>query len=132
MPAKVEIVTTLQHMIADFSELEHAPGYKAIGRLELALAEAFEASQLIVHVLSGDLKASGTPHTSFTGSEWSGGIDYARHPGIFELALGDQPSIMHPEGQHGAFLNEAVDPFVEKVHGIVEDIFRDAFGPGHL
>lgn len=117
-------------MIADFSELEHAPGFKAIGKLEQTLADAYEASQAIVHVITGDLKASGVPHTSFSGSEWSGGIEYARKPGIFELALGNAPSLNHPEGQHSAFLEEAVDPFAAKVGEIVEDIFRDAFGPG--
>jgi hypothetical protein len=130
MPAKVEIVTTLQHMIADFSELEKAPGFKAIGKLEQVLADAYEASQAIVHVITGDLKMSGVPHTSYSGSEWSGGIDYARHPGIFELALGNTPSIDHPEGQHGAFLEEAVEPFSHKIGDIVEEIFQEAMGHG--
>jgi hypothetical protein len=130
MPAKVEIVTTLQQMIASFAELEHAPGFQAIGRLEAELAGAFEASQEVVHVITGDLRLSGTPHTTYDGTTWSGGIDYDRNPGIFELARGDEPTVNHPEGGHADFLNAAVDPFVANVDNIVNEIFNQAFGPG--
>jgi len=34
----------------------------------------------------GYLKASGHPESHFDGEEWTGEIDFARHPGIFELA----------------------------------------------
>jgi hypothetical protein len=128
MPTNIQMVTTLQNMIAAFGELEHSPGFQDIGRLEQCLADAFEGSQEAVHVLRGGLKASGVPHTSYAGSTWEGGIDYAGNPGIFELARGDDPSLNHPEGAHADFLTKAVEPYAEKVGLIVDEIFERAMG----
>lgn len=128
MPEKVEIVTTLQQMVADFTELEKRPGYKEFTRLEERLARAFEASQGVVHVLSGGLRTSGIPHSSYDGDVWTGGIDYARNPGIFELALGDEPSLNHPEGEHGAYLTTAVDPYANQIGEVIDEMMTDCLG----
>lgn len=72
-------------------------------RFESILATAYAATQARVHVITGGLKASGHPTSEFDGHKWEGVIHYIRHPGIFELARGDHPTLNHPEGGHYFF-----------------------------
>lgn len=70
---------------------------------ERALVDGFIATEARVHVITGALKASGHINSSWDGNQWDGEIDFARYPGIFELARGDSPSMYHPEGDHYFF-----------------------------
>jgi hypothetical protein len=56
-----------------------------------------------VHIITGYLLGSGHPESEFSAGEWKGEIDFARYPGIYELALGNTPSKYHPEGGHFFF-----------------------------
>jgi hypothetical protein len=96
-------VAGLDKMLEGFEGLILPPDYQTIGKFEATLAETFVAVDAKVHVLTGALKASGTTHTDYDGSTWSGSIEFAEHPGIFELARGDEPSLNHPEGGHAFF-----------------------------
>lgn len=71
--------------------------------LERILLENFAQTQADVHVITGYLKASGHPSSSYDGDVWEGTIHYVRKPGIFELARRDTPTLNHPEGGHGFF-----------------------------
>lgn len=74
-----------------------------VENFEAILLSSFLATQGHVHVITGKLKASGHPDSSFDGEVWSGSLLYDRHPGIFELARGDTPTLNHPEGGHFFF-----------------------------
>lgn len=117
----------LDKMTGDFEKLTHPPGFEAIGRFEKTLAEAFVAVKAHVHVLTGGLLASGVTATSFDGGIWHGQIDFARDPGIFELARGDKPSAMHPDGGH--FFFDAAEPFEDEWKRDMLLYFEDALGP---
>lgn len=117
-------VVGLDAMQKSFGDLENL-GFKAIGRFEKTFAATFTAVENKVHVLTGDLKASGLPRTHFDGDTWTGEIDYDRYPGIFELARGDSPTLNHPEGGHNFF--DAVDAFIAQYDDDVDAVFRDAF-----
>jgi len=96
-------------VIRELDRLARGPGAgETTFRLEAILVSAFAATQERVHVMTGVLKASGHPTSGFDGETWTGEIGFARHPGIFELARGDQPTLNHPEGGH-YFLGPAYD-----------------------
>ena len=96
---------------------------------EGVLLESYTATQTRVHVITGALKASGHPDSSFDGETWSGTLDYARHPGIFELARGDSPTANHPEGGHFFFDPPEGSEYFRRAY---EDVFYDWLGAtGH-
>ncbi len=105
MTIKVSMdITDAEH---ELDRLAAGPGSSGTLALESVLARSFAHSQEAVHVLSGGLKASGHPESEYDGDTWSGTLVYDRHPGIFELARGDSPTLNHPEGGHGSFLFDA-------------------------
>lgn len=86
-------------------ELDRLAGgpHSVVPEFESILLGSFAAVEAKVHVLSGQLKASGHPSSTFDGDTWSGTLSFARHPGIFELARHDHPTLNHPEGGHFFF-----------------------------
>lgn len=89
-----------EEAIAELDRLAKGP---ELGGMEGALASGYMTTSQRVHVLTGRLKESGHPISSFSDGTWEGIISYARHPGIFELARGDSPTMNHPEGGHFFF-----------------------------
>jgi hypothetical protein len=88
----------------ELERLSHGPGMRTIAAMEAALLKGYTITEGRVHVITGALKASGHPQSSFTGDIWDGEIDFARYPGIFELARGDSPTRYHPApGRHYFF-----------------------------
>lgn len=118
-------VTGLTEMEKPFAKLAKGPTWKDTGRLEKTFAAAYAAVSDGVHVITGKLKGSGVPRTGFDGETWWGEMEYDRYPGIFELARGDQPTLNHPEGEHGFFDN--VTPFLGQFERNVDAFFRAAF-----
>ena len=72
----------------ELERLQHPP----FAQLEAVLAVTFAITEARVHVLSGELKASGRPLSSLDGDEWSGTLEFDRYPGIYELARGNRPT----------------------------------------
>jgi hypothetical protein len=96
-------------VIHELDRLARGPGAgPTTFRLEAIMLGAFTATQERVHVITGVLKGSGHPSSAFDGETWTGEIGYVRHPGIFELARGNRPTVNHPEGEH-YFLGPAYD-----------------------
>ncbi len=87
----------------ELGRLMSGPGGHTVMRMESVLMGAFATTELRVHVITGQLLASGHPSSSFDGDVWSGSMAFARHPGIFELWRGDRPTRDHPEGRHYFF-----------------------------
>lgn len=96
-------ITGLSRIIENLERMGDKPDFKSLARFETALAVVFAAVEERVHVITGKLLASGFTTSSFDGSEWAGTIEYAYHPGIFELARGNEPTKNHPEGEHNFF-----------------------------
>lgn len=118
-------VVGLDAMQYAFAKGAQPISFKEIFNFEKTFAEAFAATKEAVHVDTGFLQASGIPSTHFDGDEWEGEIDYARYPGIFELARGDKPTKFHPEGGH--FFFNAVEPFIPQLDDDVDSVFRAIF-----
>jgi hypothetical protein len=96
---------------------------------ESVLLGSFVATEIHVHVITGKLKASGAPDSSFDGATWRGTISYARYPGIFELARGNMPTANHPEGSHFFFEPPEGSDTYRKAY---EDVFYSWLGAtGH-
>jgi hypothetical protein len=113
-------------------ELDHLAGGPAGGTvlaMESALAAGFITTEARVHVITGYLKASGHPSSSFDGERWEGEIDFAGHPGIFELARGNEPTLNHPEGGH-YFFDPGGPDFERAVRQAVWDFVTNGAG-GH-
>jgi hypothetical protein len=83
----------LSEIIEDLRRIGQAPSPETTAKLDAALAATFADTQARTHVLTGELKASGTASSEAYGDEWSGEITYGG-PGveqaIFEMALNDQ------------------------------------------
>lgn len=91
----------MRDVIRELDRLAHGPGGDGTTfRFESIWLRGFAATQAKVHVLTGVLKSTGHPTTTYEGDRWSGEVDYTRHPGIFELARGNKPTLNHPEGGH--------------------------------
>jgi hypothetical protein len=91
-------------VIHELDRLAAGPGHDGTTfRLEGIMLANFQQTQQVVHVITGHLKAEGHPSSSFDGDVWEGTISYPRHPGIFELARGNKPTLNHPEGGHYFF-----------------------------
>lgn len=85
----------------ELDRLARGPDAQTIAHMEAALLLGYTLAEAKVHVITGALKASGHPQSSFDKATWSGEIDFARYPGIFELARGDAPTRHHPyPGEH--------------------------------
>lgn len=117
----------MEAVLHELDRLARGPGADGTTfRLESILMTGYAATQERVHVLTGHLKGSGHPESSFDGAVWTGTVSYDRHPGIFELARGDHPTHNHPEGGHYFFepmyrdtprqYEEAVMHFLEGGH----------------
>jgi hypothetical protein len=87
----------------ELDRLAKGPAGTTILEMEAALVTGYTLTEARVHVITGFLKASGHPSSSFDGEQWTGELDYVRYPGIFELARGDTPTLHHPEGGHYFF-----------------------------
>lgn len=87
----------------ELDRLAEGPSMGTIMAMEGALAAGTSVTEARAHVITGYLKASVHPSSSFTGDTWEGTIEAARHPGIFELARGNMPTQNHPEGGHYFF-----------------------------
>jgi len=87
----------------ELDRLAAGPAGETVVAMESALMNGFIVTEARVHVITGFLKASGHPSSSFDGQQWEGEIDFARYPGIFELARGNMPTKNHPEGGHYFF-----------------------------
>ncbi len=111
----------------ELTRLEAGPVGIAVAQMEAALAAGFIETETKVHVITGALRASGVPRSNFTGEEWEGEIDYARYPGIFELARGDMPTHFHPDGGH-YFLNPGGETFERGVRQAVWNFVTDGEG----
>lgn len=104
----------------ELDRLARGPAGETIAEMEAALVAGYVATEARVHRITGFLQASGHPTSSFDGDRWDGEIDYARHPGIFELARGDAPTAHHPEGGH-YFFSESGPEFERRVRQAVWD-----------
>jgi hypothetical protein len=88
----------------ELDRLAAGPDLRTIAAMEAALLVGFSMTEAKVHVITGALKASGHPASSFDKFTWSGEIDFARDPGIYELARGDSSTRYHPSpGGHYFF-----------------------------
>jgi hypothetical protein len=100
---------------AELDRLARGPDARTIAAMEAALLLGYALTEAKVHVITGALKASGHPASSFDKFTWSGEIDFARDPGIFELARGDAPTRFHPfPGEH-YFMNPGGHEFEKGV-----------------
>lgn len=105
----------------ELDRLARGPGPRIIAHMEAALMLGYAITEGRVHVITGDLLASGHPQSSFDRYTWSGEIDYDRDPGIFELARGDAPTRHHPApGRHYLF-----DPAGHEFEAGVRQAFWD-------
>lgn len=100
--SRVTVTMDATEVIRELDRLSSLPGPET-RRFESILASSFTETQAAVHVITGQLKASGRPSSQSSDGSWTGTISYARHPGIFELARGNTPTMNHPEGGHGFF-----------------------------
>lgn len=100
----VSVTMDASAVIRELDRLSRGPGAGGTTfALERILLQNFAQTQAQVHVMTGVLKGSGHPSSSFDGDVWEGTISYARHPGIFELARGNRATVNHPEGGHYFF-----------------------------
>jgi hypothetical protein len=105
---------------AELDRLAKGPAGETVLRMEAALLAGYSASEAKVHVITGYLKSTLHPQSSFSGDTWSGTIAAARRPGIFELARGNRPTKYHPGGQH-YFLGPGGQDFERAVREAVWD-----------
>lgn len=111
----------------ELDRLVAGPGPAHIGAMEAALAAGTAASITRAHVITGYLKSSIHPDSSFTGDTWEGTIEAARYPGIYELARGNHPTKYHPEGGH-YFFDDGGPEFERAVRQAVWDWVTDDDG----
>lgn len=111
----------------ELDRLAAGPAGSTLLEMEAALASAYMVTEARVHVITGHLKASGHPSSSFDGEEWTGEIDFARYPGIYELARGNRPTRNHPEGGH-YFFDPGGPDFERAVRQAVWDFVTDDAG----
>lgn len=119
----------------ELDRLAVGPVGETVLAMEAALMAGYVTTEARVHVITGYLKASGHPSSSFDGEQWEGEIDFARYPGIYELARGNSPTLNHPEGGH-YFFDPGGPDFEHAVRQAVWDFITDGRGgeapPGDL
>jgi hypothetical protein len=109
----------------ELDRLAKGPDAKTLAAMEAALLLGYSMTEAKVHVITGALKASGHPQSSFDRFTWTGEIDFARIPGIYELARGDSPTKHHPSpGQH-YFMNPGGHEFEKGVRQAFWDWVTD-------
>jgi len=111
----------------ELDRLARGPDMDTIARMESALLEGFTITEARVHVITGELKASGHPSSHHDQFTWEGTIAFAGHPGIFELARGNTPTEHHPMGGH-YFFDPGGPIFEKKVRQAVWDWVTDHRG----
>ena len=88
----------------ELDRLARGPGVRTIQEMEAALLMGFTITEHRVHVVTGELLASGHPQSDRDEYTWTGVMNFARYPGIFELARGDAATGHHPyPGRHYFF-----------------------------
>lgn len=107
----IRIVVDDREVMAELDRLSKGPDQMPF---EAALAQGYMTVANNVHVITARLKGSGFPHSSAEDDSWEGTISFARHPGIFELARGDSPTLNHPEGGH-YFFDPGGEEYVDEV-----------------
>ena len=75
----------------ELERLRHPP----FAALEGVLATTFAITEARVHVETGKLLASGHPASETAGDVWTGNIEFAGDPGIYELARGPKMTKHH-------------------------------------
>lgn len=108
----------------ELDRLARGPDARTISAMERALLEGYTISEARVHVITGELKASGRPESSFDLRVWSGSIEFDRHPGVFELARDNKSTRYHPEGGH-YFLDPGGPVFERGVRQAIWDWVTD-------
>lgn len=96
--------------------------------MEAALALGYGITEVRVHVITGYLKSSGHPESEYDGDTWSGVINFARYPGIYELARGDAPTKYHPAPGRHYFFDPGGHEFEKGVRQAVWDWVTDDTG----
>jgi len=122
----VYVTVDLDGASDELDRLARGPGPATIGRWEGALLMCYAVSEARAHVITGFLKASGHPESSFTAGEWSGQVNFARHPGIFELARDDRPTRHHAGGHY--FFDPGGPEFEREVRQALWDWVTDGKG----
>jgi hypothetical protein len=87
----------------ELDRLARGPDARTIASMEAALLLGYTLAEAKVHIITGHLAMSGHPMSAFDTVTWTGEIDFARFPGIYELARGDSPTKYHPAGGHYFF-----------------------------
>lgn len=87
----------------ELDRLSKGPDAHTVAAWETALLTGYAVTESRVHVITGILKASGHPSSEHDLTSWTGTIEFAHKPGIFELALAHTPTAYHPEGGHYFF-----------------------------
>lgn len=113
----------------ELDRLVLGPAGGTLAEMESALAVGYLMTEARVHRITGFLRASGHPTSSFDGERWDGEIDFARYPGIYELARGNAPTANHPEGGH-YFFEPGGPEFERRVRQAVWDFVTGSAG-GH-
>lgn len=72
----VKIIGDYTEMDRTLSKLASMPDDEMAAALDTLFGMGYTLSQGIVHVISGDLKASGTDHTEHEGVTWKGELEY--------------------------------------------------------
>lgn len=111
----------------ELDRLAGGPAGATVLRMEAALMAGYSASLAKVHVITGYLKSTLHPSSSFSGDAWEGTISAARYPGIFELARGDRPTRNHPGGGH-YFFGPGGQDFEREVRYAIWDWVTDDMG----
>lgn len=111
----------------ELDRLALGPVGETVARFDAALVSGYLTTESRVHVITGKLKTSGHPDSSFDGSTWRGEIDFDRYPGIYELARGNAPTMNHPEGMH-YFFDPGGPDFLREVRQAVWDYITDHEG----
>jgi hypothetical protein len=112
----------------ELDRLAAGPPPETIARMEAAVLTCFVATDQRVHVITGALRASGHPQSSYDLHVWSGQVNYARNPGIFELARGDAPTRHHPFPGRHYFFDPAGHFFQREVRQAFWDWVTDGKG----
>lgn len=99
---RVRITVDLDGAGVELARLAKGP-ITVVPKLEAALLAGMAADMARVHVITGFLKSTGHPSSTFDGSTWTGEQAFTRYPGIYELARGNAPTENHPEGGHYFF-----------------------------
>ena len=113
----------------ELDRLAKGPAGATVARMEAALLSGYAVSAARVHVITGYLKSTLHPGSSFTGDVWEGTISAARYPGIYELARGNMPTENHPEGSHYFFGPGGQDFEREVRHAVWDWVTDDKGGP---